>query len=311
MCVENPSTKFCDEREKGGVFPSLRCVDFCVGRCVSSLVCAFLFALTLSVVVRAQGHAQAQEPLQEPLQGPLQSPLQDQREGKENSDSEADDASLHQRVDSLQSQIERLSKDVGVLGKMGEQDSATLPQSAAWLSFVAELQERMRVMERTLTDLTGRVEQLERYGGGKQGSNTRVEENTANGRSADEQFSAAQNLLRTRRLGDAVSAFGNFAKNYPNDPRVAESLFYLGESYAVLQDDKAAMKAFLDGYKNDRDSSFAPRLLLRLGQTLAKLERGEQACRVLREFQKRFGDKDTDMTKLAESELVANNCNGS
>ncbi len=226
--------------------------------------------------------------------------------GKEN------DAALQERIDSLQAQIEMLSKDLGSMGGMQKQDSADLLQSESWLSFVAQMQERMRVLERTLADLTGRVEQLERYGTGAgvgAGSDDAGEgRRGADGRSADEQFSAAQDLLRMRKVEDAARAFGDFASSYPNDPRAAEALFYLGESYAVLQDDKMAMKTFLEGYKKNRSSPFAPRLLLRLGQVLAKLKKGEQACRVLREYQKRFGDKDADMTKLAEAELAANSC---
>ena len=241
---------------------------------------------------------------QSPPQGPKQ------REA-----AKASDVVSQKRFDALQSQMERLAKDVDNLGKLQQQDSADLLQSAGWLSFVAELQERLRVMERTLTDLTGRVELLERYGTKGSASESARQSREARGEkkkiSADEQLSEAQRLLREQRVEDAVRAFAAFAKNYPSDPRVAEAMFYLGESYAVLQDDKAAMKIFLEGYKKDRDSTFAPRLLLRLGQTLAKLKRSEQACRVLREYQKRFGDIDPDMTKLAESELLANRCSSS
>ncbi len=238
---------------------------------------------------------------------------QDPSQFQQRKDGGAGGAALQKSFDSLQSQMERLSKDVGSLGRLQEQGSADLLQSTEWLSFVAELQERMRVLESTLTDLTGRVEQLERYGtnrGGVSDGKARGERSGTNGRSADEQFSLAQGLLRGRKVEDAMRAFDAFAQSYPNDPRVAEALFYLGESYAVLQDDKAAMKAFLKGYKKDRNGSFAPRLLLRLGQMLAQLKKGEQACRVLREFQKRFGDKDADMTKIVESELAANTCSG-
>ena len=245
------------------------------------------------------------------MQAQAQNLPQEQKE-----DGGTSDASLQKRVDSLQAQIQRLSKDLGSLGRIQEQGSADMLQSDGWLSFVAEMQERMRVMESTLTDLTGRVEQLERYGTRGSVSGGGRDKRTGNaqgkeGGSADELFSAAQNLLRTRKLEDAVRAFGDFAKMHPSDKRVSEALFYLGESYAVLQDDKAAMRTFLKGYKKDRNDAFAPRLLLRLGQTLAKLKKGEQACRVLREYKKRFGDKDADMTKLAESELAANSCSSS
>ena len=326
LCVENLPTNFsltgerASERrgDRENTLPSLRRVV--------SLVCALLSLLALCWAMRAQ----AQDPSQDD-----QSQREERRGETNASDNASDnlsDVTLQKRVDSLQAQMERLSKDVGDLGRIQEQgsspnsspnstqdsdqDSDDVLQSAGWLSFIAEMQERQRVMERTLTDLTGRIEQLERYGGGNTDASGRQESNAgrergADKRSADERFSSAQDLLRQRKVEEAARAFGDFAKNYPNDPRVSESLFYLGESYAVLQDDKAAMKTFLEGYKKDRNGSFAPRLLLRLGQMLAKLKKGEQACRVLREFQKRFGDKDADMTKLVESELVANSCSGS
>ena len=323
LCVENRPTNFCltgeraNERrgERENILSSLRRVV--------SLVCALLSLLALCWAMQAQAQDQSQRE---------RAREREERRGETNASDNLSDVTLQKRVDSLQAQIERLSKDVGDLGRIQKQGSAPnsapnsvqdsdqnsddVLQSAGWLSFIAEMQERLRVMERTLTDLTGRIEQLERYGIGNTGASGKRESNAggesgADKRSADERFSRAQNLLRQRKVEEAARAFGDFAKNYPNDPRVSEALFYLGESYAVLQDDKAAMKTFLEGYKKDRNGSFAPRLLLRLGQMLAKLKKGEQACRVLREFQKRFGDKDADMTKLVESELVANSCSGS
>ena len=296
---ENLRKRLCVEKSPTNFEPTYLCRQ-------ASVVRALLPVLVPVLILCGATQAQAQNLPQE--------------QERPREDGGTSDASLQKRVDSLQAQIQRMSKDLGSLGRIQEQGSADMLQSDGWLSFVAEMQERMRVMESTLTDLTGRVEQLERYGtrggvnGGVSGGGRGQQKSNAQGReggSADELFSAAQNLLRTRKLEDAVRAFGDFAKMHPSDQRVSEALFYLGESYAVLQDDKAAMRTFLEGYKKDRNDAFAPRLLLRLGQILAKLKKGEQACRVLREYKKRFGDKDADMTKLAESELAANSCSSS
>ncbi len=223
-----------------------------------------------------------------------------------------------QQIDNLQEKIERLAKDFKDLSSLaGKLDEGAASSNDAkgnkpWIAIMAMLQERLRVMEHTITDLTARLELLERFGVSKDGAIAQSDDGRGDGSrglgSASNQFTVAQNFLRARKVEQAIRAFEEFVRQNPTDKRTAEAMFYLGESYSVMQDDKKAISAFLDGYKKNRNGDFAPKLLLRLGQTLAKVKKTKQACRVLKEFKKRFDKADEQLTRIVESEIATNSC---
>ena len=218
---------------------------------------------------------------------------------------------MGERIDRLEGQVKRLSEDFKDLAGMAKDGDggrdAKSSTNSSWIAVMAKLQERLRVIEHTLTDLTARTEQLERFGGRRSadGNGARGHSNLE---SAQGLFDKANDLLRDRKVEQAIAAFEKFVQNHPSDERIAQVMFYLGESYSVMQDDKQAADAFLNGYKKNRKGELAPKLLLRLGQTLAKLKKTKQACRVLKEFKKHFANKDEQLDAIVESEIATNAC---
>ena len=215
---------------------------------------------------------------------------------------------LQEKVDRLEGQVKRLSEDFKDLATIAKDDDASRATNASWIAVMAKLQERLRVIEHTLTDLTARTEQLERFGMGRADSSHSLPGGEDGGGDAQGLFDKAQKLLRERKVEQAIETFKQFVENHPSDERIAEVMFYLGESYTVMQDHKQAADAFLNGYKRNRKGVLAPKLLLRLGQTLAKLKKDKQACRVLKEFKKYFTNKDEQLDAIVESEIAANAC---
>jgi len=79
----------------------------------------------------------------------------------------------------------------------------------------------------------------------------------------------------------AEETMRNFAQKYPSDPLIADSQYWLGESFFQRQQYRDAAEAFLGVTTKFDKSGKAPDALLRLGQSLAALKEKEAACAAL------------------------------
>jgi tol-pal system protein YbgF len=86
----------------------------------------------------------------------------------------------------------------------------------------------------------------------------------------------------------AEETMKNFAQKYPSDPLVADSQYWLGESYFQRQQYRDAAEAFLGVTTKFDKSAKAPDSLLRLGQSLAALKEKEAACAALGEVMRKY-----------------------
>ena len=86
----------------------------------------------------------------------------------------------------------------------------------------------------------------------------------------------------------AEETMRNFAVKYPSDPLIADSQYWLGESYFQRQKYRDAAEAFLGVTTKFDKSAKAPDALLRLGQSLAALKEKEAACAALGEVLRKY-----------------------
>ena len=86
----------------------------------------------------------------------------------------------------------------------------------------------------------------------------------------------------------AEETMKNFAQKHPSDPLVADSQYWLGESYFQRQQYRDAAEAFLGVTTKFDKSGKAPDALLRLGQSLAALKEKEAACAALGEVTRKY-----------------------
>jgi tol-pal system protein YbgF len=80
----------------------------------------------------------------------------------------------------------------------------------------------------------------------------------------------------------------NFAQKYPSDPQIADSQYWLGESFFQRQRYRDAAEAFLGVTTKFDTSAKAPDALLRLGQSLAALKEKEAACAAFGEVLRKY-----------------------
>jgi tol-pal system protein YbgF len=84
-----------------------------------------------------------------------------------------------------------------------------------------------------------------------------------------DEFDLGIGYMQRRDYALAEETMRNFAQKYPSDPLIADSQYWLGESFFQRQQYRDAAEAFLGVTTKFEKSAKAPDALLRLGQSLA------------------------------------------
>jgi tol-pal system protein YbgF len=115
-----------------------------------------------------------------------------------------------------------------------------------------------------------------------------------------------ESLLR-RRYGEAEAGFRSFVEKHPEHELAGNAGFWLGETYYVQSNFKAAAQAFLSGFQKYPSNRKAPDSLLRLGMSLKQLGQKEQACAAFATIETKF-PKAAETRKRAQDESEKAGC---
>ena len=107
-------------------------------------------------------------------------------------------------------------------------------------------------------------------------------------RSPREQYAAAFAQLEKRNYDEAATGFSDFLKQNPSDPLADNARYWLGESYYARGEYARSAEIFLDGYEKNKSGPKAPDTLLKLGLSLAGLQKNKEACASFRELNRAF-----------------------
>ena len=116
------------------------------------------------------------------------------------------------------------------------------------------------------------------------------------------QYQFAYGLLRKLDYDKAEAAFREFLDVNREDPLVGNAYFWLGQTYYVRKQYKAAAKAFLQGYNQRPKGPKAADSLLKLATTLGLMEQRAEACATLAELIERFPKMEARVRRQAERE---------
>jgi TolA-binding protein len=121
---------------------------------------------------------------------------------------------------------------------------------------------------------------------------------------AESDFAAAGRLLEAQQWSKAEFALSTFLSLYPRHPQAAAAEYMLGRSFAAQGKHAQAAKVFLNVFQSWPNDSNVPDSLLGLGKSLAILEPGnmQQACGVYNEIETGFAGKLSDSQR---KELLA------
>lgn len=207
-------------------------------------------------------------------------------------------ASLSQRVDAIEAQLRTLT------GQVEEQGH------------------RMRQLESAFADLRGRLERLEQRDAppvevaspapapAPPAAEPTRDRPAASGRNAEadaeEAYNAGYRLWAAGNFAEAQRALNDAATRYPNSRWTSWMRNLLGRAY--LDDDKPATAAriFLDNYQSNPRGERAADSLYFLGQSLTRLNRRAEACRVYEELAQVYpGMRDYIRTRLPDARNAA------
>lgn len=94
--------------------------------------------------------------------------------------------------------------------------------------------------------------------------------------------------LLQKDYGAAEATFRQLVEAYPDNALAGDAQYWLGETYYVRGQYKAAADAFLNGYKKYKSGQKAPDTLLKLGMSLAELGQKDAACSTFNELKTKY-----------------------
>lgn len=101
-------------------------------------------------------------------------------------------------------------------------------------------------------------------------------------------YDAAYGLLKKGKYDAAQTALKDFLATYPENDLAGNAQYWLGETYYVQgQYDEAAV-AFGQGLKKYKNSKKGADSLLKMGMSLARLDKKDEACDAFANMQKEF-----------------------
>tara|TARA_Y100001960_G_scaffold316516_1_gene383603 strand:- start:680 stop:1711 length:1032 start_codon:yes stop_codon:yes gene_type:complete len=95
-------------------------------------------------------------------------------------------------------------------------------------------------------------------------------------------------LLRPQQLVHAEQAFQEFLTLHADHNLAQNARYWLGESFYVREDYNQAAAVFVEGYQSSPNGAKAPDNLLKLGMSLSRLSRGDEACATFQELNEKF-----------------------
>ena len=130
----------------------------------------------------------------------------------------------------------------------------------------------------------------------------------AGGAQGEQLYHDAFKLLQDGDYAGAERSFKSFVQRNPQHPLAGNAQYWLGETYYARRDYQNAMISFAEGYKVYKASPKGPDNLLKLGITLAVLNKKQEACAVFSRFNQDY-PRATDLQKRrVDQERQKNGC---
>ena len=123
-----------------------------------------------------------------------------------------------------------------------------------------------------------------------------------------ERYQFAFGLMSQARYDDAEAALKEFIAKHGDDPLAANARYWLGETYYVRKSFMDAAQAFFQAYKSTPDGGKAADSLLKLGMSMASLEKTEEACATFGKLRKEFIDLKPGIEKTLNRETKRLKC---
>tara|TARA_E500000318_G_scaffold68882_1_gene63769 strand:+ start:446 stop:1525 length:1080 start_codon:yes stop_codon:yes gene_type:complete len=124
----------------------------------------------------------------------------------------------------------------------------------------------------------------------------------------EEQYKHAFTYLQKQDFASAEQALSTFLERHPKSPLAGNAMYWLGETYYVRKDFANAAKTFATGYTEYSGSSKTADNLLKLGFSLARMDRKEDACVTFDQLKADFPNASANIKRRAMTEQQRIGC---
>jgi tol-pal system protein YbgF len=121
-------------------------------------------------------------------------------------------------------------------------------------------------------------------------------------------YQDAYSLLKEKKYKQAQEAFAAFVAAYPTSDLTGSAYYWLGETYFLRGEYAKSAVEYLKGYQSNIRGSRASDNLLKLGKSLAKLEKRKEACTTYIKLQKEFPNAQATIKKQMNEDMKALRC---
>lgn len=124
----------------------------------------------------------------------------------------------------------------------------------------------------------------------------------------DALFNSARTAMNAARYETAAVGFEAFIAANPDDPRVPEARYWLGQALLAVQDNPAAAREFLVVARDHARSPLAPNALVSLGVALGRMGERQRACAAFADLPRLYPRADQSVRAQAAREAAAAGC---
>ena len=121
-------------------------------------------------------------------------------------------------------------------------------------------------------------------------------------------YEQAYGYLLQKDYASAQTGFEDFLQRHPGHQLAGNAQYWLGESFYVRGQYRAAAAAFLKGYQTYARSPKAPECLLKLAMSLNRLGQKDAACTSFNELATKYPNPPAHVKSIAQSERQKSGC---
>lgn len=114
--------------------------------------------------------------------------------------------------------------------------------------------------------------------------------------------------VRDAKYDAAEAKFKQFIKDYPKHALMPNVQYWLAETYYVRGNYQQSAKMFAQGYQDYPKGPKAADSLLKLGLSLGKLGKKDDACLSFQQLKKQFASEQSTVVRRAEQEMKTAGC---
>ncbi len=126
--------------------------------------------------------------------------------------------------------------------------------------------------------------------------------------SADALYEDAFSDISGQKYDTAAEKFQQFMTEYPTHPLASNAQYWLAETFFARGDFKQSAKLFAQGYQDYPQGTKAAASLLKLGMSLSRLGKKDDACLSFAQLKKEFPGGQTPEIRKADEEMKTLGC---